>query len=172
MEIKPNITIRSAAPSDLPFIQGLLPSYAEFGLPPWRDADVMVKTDAEVFVTALQNGATIFIAEDQAQTPLGFIHLHPGSDHYFKGKQCHISDLIVAPAGRGQGVGKVLMAKAEEWATREGYERLTLNVFAGNERAEIVRGTGVWGGCGEVCEGDLKERPRMPKGTKQRIVNV
>lgn len=135
MEIKPNITIRPATPSDLPFIQGLLPSYAEFGLPPWRDAEVMVKIDSEVFVTALQNGATIFIAEDQAQAPLGFIHLHPGSDHYFKGKQCHISDLIVAPAGRGQGVGKVLMAKAEAWAISEGYERLTLNVFAGNERA-------------------------------------
>ena len=69
------------------------------------------------------------------QTLLGFVHLHPGSDHYFKAKLCHISDLIVAPVGRGQGIGKLLMAKAEAWAKNEGYERLTLNVFAGNERA-------------------------------------
>jgi RimJ/RimL family protein N-acetyltransferase len=27
------------------------------------------------------------------------------------------------------------MAKAEAWAISEGYERLTLNVFTGNERA-------------------------------------
>lgn len=129
------ITIRPATPSDLDFIISLLPSYAEFGLPPWRDVDVMVRTDAEVFVTALQNGATIFMAEDQAQNRLGFIHLHPGSDHYFKAKLCHISDLIVAPAGRGQGVGKLLMAKAETWAKDNGYQRLTLNVFDGNARA-------------------------------------
>lgn len=129
------INIRPVTPSDLPFIYTLLPSYAEFGLPPWRDAGAMLETDKVVFATALENGAIIFIAENQAQTPLGFVHLHPGSDHYFKEKPCHISDLIVAPAGRGQGVGKLLMAKAEEWAKNEGYEKLTLNVFAGNGRA-------------------------------------
>lgn len=129
------ITIRPVTPSDLPFIHALLPSYAEFGLPPWRDADAMLETDKAVFAAALENGAVIFIAEDQTQTPLGFVHVHPGSDHYFKEKPCHISDLIVAPVGRGQGVGKLLMAKAEEWAKNEGYEKLTLNVFAGNGRA-------------------------------------
>ena len=133
--MQPNIAVRTATLIDLPFIHALLPSYAEFGLPSWRDVDVMVRTDSEVLASALQNGAAIFIAEDQMHTPLGFVHLHPGSDHYFKGNQCHISDLIVAPEGRGQGVGKVLMAKAEAWAKSEGYERLTLNVFAGNERA-------------------------------------
>lgn len=130
-----NINIRSATPADLNFIISLLPSYAEFGLPPWRDAQVMLDTDTAVFVTALQNGAAIFIAEDEAQNPLGFVHLHPGSDHYYKGKQSHISDLIVAPAGRGQGVGKLLMAKAEAWAKENGYQRISLNVFDGNERA-------------------------------------
>lgn len=133
--MQPMITIRPATPTDLDFILALLPSYAEFGLPPWRDADVMVRTDSEVLTAALQSGAAIFIAEDQTQNPLGFIHLHPGSDHYFKAKQCHISDLIVAPAGRGQGVGKLLMAQAEAWAQDNGYQRLTLNVFDGNERA-------------------------------------
>lgn len=130
-----NINIRTATFADLNFIISLLPSYAEFGLPSWRDAKVMVDTDTEVFITALQNGAAIFIAEDEAQTPLGFVHLHPGSDHYYKAKQCHISDLIVAPVGRGQGVGKLLMAKAEAWAKENGYQRISLNVFDGNERA-------------------------------------
>lgn len=129
------INIRSAVIEDLPFIHSLLPSYAEFGLPSWRNAEIMLDTDQRALTVALENGATIFIAENEAKIPLGFVHLHPGSDHYYQAKPCHISDLIVAPAGRGQGIGKLLMAKAEAWAKSEGYEKLSLNVFAGNHQA-------------------------------------
>jgi RimJ/RimL family protein N-acetyltransferase len=35
-------------------------------------------------------------------------------------------------------VGRLLMDAAEDWAREKGYQRLTLDVFAGNERARRV----------------------------------
>ena len=46
--------------------------------------------------------------------------------------------IAVSDAAEGHGVGGALMRAAEAWTRAQGYSRLTLNVFEGNERARGV----------------------------------
>jgi ribosomal protein S18 acetylase RimI-like enzyme len=101
----------------------------------------MESTDTEILTGILADpgsGHEIYIAENENKLPLGFIHLQPGSDYYNKEPHGHISDLIVSAEAEGQGVGKALMQKAEEWANLHGYRWLTLSVFAQNRRARAI----------------------------------
>jgi GNAT superfamily N-acetyltransferase len=43
--------------------------------------------------------------------------------------------IAVVAAAEGRGAGRALLRAAEDWARAHGYRRLTLNVFAGNQRA-------------------------------------
>ena len=47
----------------------------------------------------------------------------------------HVSDVVTAAGAEGRGVGRALMAAAEEWSRSLGHRLLTLNVFDGNARA-------------------------------------
>ncbi len=69
---------------------------------------------------------------------LGFIHLQTGTDYYNGEEHGHIADVVVAPKSEGRGIGRVLIAKGEEWARSQGYRWLTLSVFAQNLRAREV----------------------------------
>ena len=76
----PDVATRPATTDDLAFIVSLVPSFASFGLPPWRDADAFLAACETSLRDALDAGATILIAEDAGGTPLGFIHLHAVPD--------------------------------------------------------------------------------------------
>ena len=137
-----NIQIRPATIGDKEFIVSLVPRLVEFGPPSWRDAAQMIATDSRILDDKLFNqplGTAIYVAEDGDGIRLGFIHLQTATDYYNGAEQHgHISDVIVAPAGEGRGIGKLLMAKGEEWAREQGYRWLTLSVFAQNFRAREV----------------------------------
>jgi GNAT superfamily N-acetyltransferase len=79
--------------------------------------------------------AVVFVAVSVAGEPLGFIHLHGASDFFTGEPHGHVSDIVVASAAEGRGVGQALMAAAEDWARQLGYRLLSLHVFAGNTRA-------------------------------------
>lgn len=49
--------------------------------------------------------------------------------------EAYISDVGVAPDHRGEGVGRLMMEQAEQWARDHDREKLTLWVAATNERA-------------------------------------
>jgi ribosomal protein S18 acetylase RimI-like enzyme len=101
----------------------------------------MTATDTQVLSDRLINqppGTAVFIVEDADGVALGFIHLQAGTDYYNREGHGHIADIIVAPAGEGRGVGRVLIEKGEEWARAQGYHWLTLSVFAQNHRAREV----------------------------------
>jgi GNAT superfamily N-acetyltransferase len=135
------IRIRPATAGDREFVLGLVPELAAFGPPPWRSVDEMVETDTLVLGRALDGlaaDATVLIAEDARGVGLGFIHLTADADYYTRRECGHVSDLVVAAAARGRGVGERLMAAAEEWAAARGYALLTLNVFVGNARARAL----------------------------------
>ena len=135
------IRIRPASVNDQAFILSLLPRLVEFGPPTWRDVPQMIATDMQVVSEKLMNPSTdvaFFIAEDEKRIPLGFIHLETRTDYYYHQKHGHIANLIVAPRGEGQGIGRMLIEKGEEWARAQGYRWLTLSVFAQNLRARNV----------------------------------
>jgi GNAT superfamily N-acetyltransferase len=137
-----DIQIRQASIKDIHFIISLIPRLTEFGPPSWRNQNEMLNIDEQVLRDNLEgtpdNSIIFFIAEDLEKTPLGFIHLHEGTDYYYKEKHGHIADLIVAKEGEGRGIGRLLIKKAEEWAHSKGYRWLTLSVFAQNVRARDV----------------------------------
>jgi ribosomal protein S18 acetylase RimI-like enzyme len=137
----PNINVRPATVGDKEFILSLVPRLIEFGPPSWRDPVHLTEVDTQILRDKLHQqppGTAIFIAEDERGIALGFIHLQAGADYYHREKHGHITDLIVAPEGEGRGVGRALMEWGEEWARAQGYDWLTLSVFAENRRARAL----------------------------------
>jgi ribosomal protein S18 acetylase RimI-like enzyme len=132
------VRVRPARAGDMEFILPLVPRLAEFGPPPWRDADVMTTAEQAVIADALATprpDEAILVAEDCDGAPLGFIHLVSGVDYFTRETHGHVSALVVAPRSEGVGAGRALMQAGEEWARGRGYPLLTLNVFARNSPA-------------------------------------
>ncbi|HEX5449234.1 MAG TPA: GNAT family N-acetyltransferase [Gaiellaceae bacterium] len=69
-----------------------------------------------------------FLAEANDEI-LGSIHVEKSRHGYAEIGMC------VANGWRGKGVGSALMSTAEEWAREQGAHKLSLGVFAHNERA-------------------------------------
>ena len=63
------------------------------------------------------------VVQDRDTPPLGCI---------IKNRFCFLLDIVVAPALRGQGLGRALVSAAEEWAKERGLAWLELNVLSEN----------------------------------------
>jgi GNAT superfamily N-acetyltransferase len=136
--IESDVRVRKAVAADRAFILGLVPELLAFGPPAWRDREEMIATDTRVIDAALggrTEGALVLVAEDERGERLGFIHLCPLWDYYLEQSCGHIWDIVVRPEARGRGVGRTLIAAAEQWARDRGYRLLTLNVFVENRAA-------------------------------------
>lgn len=133
--------IRPAQIDDKDFILGLVPRLTEFGDVPGRDGSQMIARDRAVLTAVLEQpseDAALYVADDQAGRPIGFIHLTTVDDYYTNSVVAHIGDIIVTPAAGGVGVGSALIAFAETWARERGFALLTLHVFTHNERARAL----------------------------------
>ncbi len=133
-----SVIIRRAMPADRSWILPIAPRLHDFGPPPWRGRPVMdtaVTTAIEQALIAPQPGSTVFAAEDGAGRPLGFVHLETKTDYFTVEEHGHVSDLVVVQTAEHRGVGRALMAAAEEWARGRGFRLLTLNVFEANHAA-------------------------------------
>lgn len=67
--------------------------------------------------------------------------------------------LVVAAAARGYGIGTAMIRAAEQWAREFGVMRMTLGVFAGNDRARSL-----YGALGYVEEGVEHAGVLFPEG--------
>lgn len=80
----------------------------------------------------------IFVAEIQGQV-VGFVSVRRERDwdSYLSSITDHayISDLVVLHSYRGQGIGKVLMQKAEEYAIQQGVPVVKIGVLSRNQPA-------------------------------------
>ena len=66
---------------------------------------------------------------------LGFaIHQHHPST-WVMGDDCYLEDLFVAPAARGQGVGRALLQDLADYARSQGWKRLYWNTDVTNATA-------------------------------------
>ncbi len=134
-----SFSVRPYEAEDAQFILSLVARFSEFPLPEWRtaaDLDRPTRASLQQALEQAEDGADIFVAVDASGRRAGFIHLQTEPD-FFTGEKCgYISEVAVDPAFEGQGVGSLLLAKAEEWCAAKGYRLLTLYVFAANARAQ------------------------------------
>ncbi|MGA0586896.1 GNAT family N-acetyltransferase [Dyella sp. KRB-257] len=129
------------AEDDDDFILGLVPRFVDFPLPPWRKRHECIEGIRADLVRHLDDqppNSFLFVAEDEGGVPMGFMHLQKTQDFFNGRTNCHISDLAVVPGHEGQGVGRALLAHAEDWAREHHCALMTLAVFPGNERARAL----------------------------------
>jgi ribosomal protein S18 acetylase RimI-like enzyme len=131
-----DLTIRPATTADLRLLATLAERLASFPLPPWRTPEAIATADAGAMMEAIEEGKDdneVVIAERNG-VPVGCLHILVMND-FFGVSHGHVSVLAVAESAEGTGIGRALMKHAEDWTVRHGLSLMTLNVFAGNERA-------------------------------------
>ncbi len=101
--------------------------------------------------------ARVFVAEGADGTPVGWIHVF-GRRMLESDPDAEIGGLVVDERLRGRGIGKALMAVAEEWAREKGYRAVCLrsNVIR-KEAHEFYKGLGY-----EVVKTQHKLRKQLP----------
>lgn len=107
------------------------------GVPPWRDRTAVARTVRQWVAGALspQELATspVYVARRQEEL-VGFVHVGTRG-HWSGATDAYVGELVVAEDAAGQGVGRLLMARAEQWAREQGHRRLTLETGFGNTGA-------------------------------------
>jgi len=131
------VMVRTGRPSDIDFVVALLPSFVDFGLPPWREAELLIPRFRDALSSAFSCAdglSTVLVAESRHEQPLGFIHLEVVQD--ISGDvRGHVADLAVVESARGTGVGRALMEAGEAWARRRDLGYLSLEVWSTNHAA-------------------------------------
>jgi GNAT superfamily N-acetyltransferase len=134
------IIVRAGTATDRDFVIDTARRFAAFGPPPWRSALEVVSGEVRClddFFDRQMTGPTLLIAHDE-QGPAGFAFLEHLVDYFSGERHGHLGMIAVTERAEGQGAGAVLMRAAEDWARANGYAKLTLNVFEGNDRARRV----------------------------------
>jgi ribosomal protein S18 acetylase RimI-like enzyme len=131
-----NVTVRRGRPDDETSVLALADQLAAFPVPAWRTAREIQRADDGVLRDALGGapGTAIFVAAGVNGND-GVVCLTTTKDYFTREPVAHIEVLAVDPAARGRGVARALMRAAESWAREHGFTRVSLNVWAQNERA-------------------------------------
>lgn len=133
------IAIRPATSTDEATLTALAWRLTDFQLPPWRTADEIATADARAMLAAVRAARpddAVFIAARGGE-PVGCLHVLLATD-FFGRQHAHISVVATTASAQGSGVGRALLAYAEDWARAHGMDLLTLNVFDANSRARRV----------------------------------
>jgi len=127
------VTVRLAEARDLDQLADLFDHYRQFyECPP--DLNIAKNWIAE----NLERGrSTIFAADDGAQL-LGFTQLYPALCSVDLVEYFVLYDLYVIEAARRQGVARVLMNAASEWAKAQGAARLDLETARDNAPGQAL----------------------------------
>src|SRR4029453_9107906 len=117
----PRLPIRPAPGADARLRTGLAERLTSFSLPPWRTPDSIANADAGAMMEAIEAGSDdnqVVIAERDG-VPVGCLHILVIKD-FFGVSHGHISVLATTADAEGTGVGRTLIAYAEQWTTRHG----------------------------------------------------
>jgi ribosomal protein S18 acetylase RimI-like enzyme len=131
-----DLAIRPALEEDAPALSALAARLTAFDLPPWRTAAEIAQADASAMIRTVRSGSPddeVLIAERHG-IAVGCLHMQTATD-FFGRRHAHISVIATTEAAEGTGVGRALMAYAEEWTRSRELSLLTLNVFDANSRA-------------------------------------
>jgi ribosomal protein S18 acetylase RimI-like enzyme len=135
-----NIKIRKFEKADIEAIISLIPRFSDFELPEWRKPEDITNKTNKQMQEVLNNSSAeeeLFIAEENEKV-IGFILLQTRKDFFTGESQGYISDIAVKKEYEGNGVGRLLLGKAEEWARGKGYQLIVLHTLIGNERAKRI----------------------------------
>ena len=133
------IRIRPPQPGDEAAIGALSHRAGSTAAPAWA---TIHSIEAEIewarsVIDAPDPATAVLVAADADDRVLGFVATLPVTD--LSGhKHGHIGSIAVAPEAEGRGIGKLLLAAAEEWCRHQGFSDVTLHVYPGNERARQV----------------------------------
>ena len=135
-----SLVLRPATTDDTEWVVSQVPRLHEFGPPPWRTVEQMNAGEIADLRAGLARGddpERLFVIAHQESdgTRLGFLYAVTLTDFFTGERHAHISDIVVAREGEGQGIGRMLMSAAESWAQSRGYRIVTLGVFPDNTRA-------------------------------------
>ena len=132
------MTVREARPSD---VGALVPLYRALHAehealdPRYR----LAADAAERWATSARDwtrSATdrVWLAASPPRGPVGLLtaHLYVPAPVYRDARIVHVSDLYVAPQGRGQGLAAQLLGEARAWARAEGAAHVQAGVLAAN----------------------------------------
>ncbi len=131
-------TFRPLEPRDLPAMLDLLPQLADFDVPAKRNPDDLWTSDAELLQQVVAGAAARSFAEvivNASDHPLGLILVTLREELMSHAPSAHLEASVVAPEARRQGLGALLLARAEARAAAAGAQSLSLHVFANNTRA-------------------------------------
>lgn len=134
-------SIRIAKPADRDAIVALVPRLRSFGAPPLRPAAALDGAERETLERALaapKSDAVCLVAELANGAIAGVAYAETATDYFTRESHGHLGILAVSDAAEGQGVGRALLAATEAWSRGRGHRFVTLNVFAGNDRARAV----------------------------------
>ncbi len=132
---------RQVEPADLQYLLDLLPELTDFPLPERRDAEDLWQGDAvllEGIVAGKYPDSFADVALGEDDTILGLIIVTLREELMSQTPSAHLEAIIVAPAGRGRGLGRKLLLHAEARAKGLGAKSMSLHVFSNNQRARAL----------------------------------
>lgn len=118
-------------------ILALMPRLADYDVPASRNPRNLWEHDAEMLRQWLRDDADclVHVAVDGADNVLGFSMVTLRPELLSHEPSAHLEAIALEPSAEGRGIGKALLATAEESAKAHGALTMTLHVFAVNERA-------------------------------------
>lgn len=134
-------TVRPAEPRDRSAVIALAPRLEAFGIPGNVQPNELADAEAAALRQAfdqMPNGAALLVAVDTAEQVLGSVFVETKVDYFTQRSHGHVGILTVAQEAEGRGIGRALLAAADEWALTMGFDRLTLFVFEKNSRARAL----------------------------------
>jgi len=95
----------------------------------------------EAFRDLLRRGSSeLFIAEEDGLR-VGYVFVGESQDLFTTTNHLLIYDLYVVPERRNRGIGRYLLAKAEQYAALRHFDRISLHVFVTNPAALHLYGS-------------------------------
>lgn len=132
------LSIRPLSDDDAPFVTKVAPRLYPGPTSSPREPGRMQEffaafTPADLIRDA---GTEAFVATVEGQPePLGLLVIKPDFDYFTDHPRAYVEILVVAEEAEGRGVGRALMAHAEQWGRDHGCHEVALDVFANNPSA-------------------------------------
>lgn len=135
MTANSTLAIRPLTSSDSSFLRQILPRLNPGSTVSPRDPERMAAFFTSLDATnILEEGHEGYIAERDGE-PLGLLIIWLDVDHFTDHARAHVEVLVVAQSAEGQGVGRALLAFAEQWGREHACREVVLNVFSTNTGA-------------------------------------